>query len=89
MVLAPALALVQCTDLEETPTSVITPDNFFTTDAEVLGSLASVYAILRNSQWAYYNLSQISSDEQIVPLSNTWPSVTARAALRTSTLRST
>ncbi len=70
LLLAPtlALALLQgCTDLEENPTSVITPDNFFKTEQEVLGGLASVYAIMRNTQWGYYNLSAITSDEQIVP----------------------
>lgn len=68
--LAPTLAVVLlqgCTDLDEEPTSVITPENFFQTEQEVLGSLASVYAIMRNTTWAYYNLSEISSDELIVP----------------------
>ena len=49
------------------PASVITPDNFFKTEAEVLGSLASVYAIMRSTTWGYYNLSEISTDETIVP----------------------
>jgi hypothetical protein len=43
--LSPALAFVLlqgCTDLEENPTSVITPDNFFSSEAELLSSLASV-----------------------------------------------
>jgi len=56
-----------CTDLKESPTSSITPDNFYKTDAEVLGGLASVYAQLRATLWSYYNLSEITSDELIVP----------------------
>ncbi len=57
-----------CTDLEESPTSVITPDNFFLTEAEILGSLASVYAVLRNTTGdGYFMVSQVSSDEEIVP----------------------
>jgi hypothetical protein len=71
LLLAPALAvfvlLQGCTDLEESPTSVITPENFFQTEQEVLGSLASVYATMRNTQWGVYNLSSITTDEQIVP----------------------
>ena len=71
LLLAPALAAVVllqgCTDLEESPTSVITPENFFQTEQEVLGSLASVYGTLRNTQWGVYNLSSITTDEQIVP----------------------
>jgi hypothetical protein len=64
-----ALALLQgCTDLEENPTSVITPDNFFQTEQEILSSLASVYAVLRNATTEqYYNISNISSDETIAP----------------------
>jgi hypothetical protein len=65
--LLPVAVLLQCTDLNEEPTSVITPDNFFKTEAEVLGSLASVYAIMRSTTWSYYNLSEITSDEMIVP----------------------
>ena len=70
LLLCPALAFVVlqgCTDLEESPTSVITPDNFFQTDQEVLGSLASVYAVLRSTTDAYVNVSNISSDELIAP----------------------
>lgn len=59
-----------CTDLEETPTSAITPDNFFRTEEEVLGGLASVYAQLRSmlpGHGDYYNVIEVSSDEMIVP----------------------
>ncbi len=61
------MLLQGCKDLSESPTSVITPDNFFKTDAEVLGSLASVYAVMRNTTGAYYDVSNISSDELIAP----------------------
>jgi hypothetical protein len=66
----PAALLVAtpaCTDLEETPVSAITPNNFYRTDVEILGGLASVYAGLRNTMWGYYNLSQVTTDENIVP----------------------
>ncbi len=69
-----ALLVTQaCTDLNESPYSVITPDNFYRTEEEVLGGLASVYAGLRSSLWAYYNLSEVTTDEIIVPTrGNDW-----------------
>jgi starch-binding outer membrane protein, SusD/RagB family len=56
-----------CTDLTEVPKSAITPDNFYQNEGEVMAGLASVYAQLRGTLWGYYNLSQVSSDETIVP----------------------
>ncbi|HUG41318.1 MAG TPA: RagB/SusD family nutrient uptake outer membrane protein [Longimicrobiales bacterium] len=56
-----------CTDLEESPTSLITPENFYQTEEEVMGGLASIYSGLRATLWGYYNLSEISTDEMIVP----------------------
>ncbi len=74
LLLSPALAffLLGCTDLDEAPTSSITPDNFNRTEQEVLGSLAAVYSDLATVDnagllWSYYNMSEISSDEMIVP----------------------
>lgn len=62
LLLAPA-----CTDLTEVPSSSITPQNFYRNETEVLGGLASVYAQLRSTVDDYYNLSEISTDEMIVP----------------------
>jgi starch-binding outer membrane protein, SusD/RagB family len=56
-----------CTDLSETPTAAITPNNYFRTEQEVLGGLAGAYAALRPLVWNYYNLSQVSSEENVVP----------------------
>src|SRR5260370_17924463 len=58
-----------CTDLTETPISSITPSNFFHTEGEVLAALAGVYAGLRNtaSEGEYWGLSEVSSDEMVVP----------------------
>jgi len=63
------LPLQGCTDLTENPKSNITPGNFYRNEAEVLGGVASVYAMLRNdgTLWGYYNISEISTDEMIVP----------------------
>jgi hypothetical protein len=68
MLVAPALfAASACTDLDEVPVSAITPENFFKNEGEVISALAGVYAQLRPTLWGYYNLSQVSSDENIVP----------------------
>ena len=62
-----------CTDLDETPLSAITPENFYQTEDEVIGGLASVYSGLQGSLWGYYNLSEVSTDELIVPTrGNDW-----------------
>jgi hypothetical protein len=69
-VLLAALVLVPpaaCTDLTEVPNDALTPDNAFRTDAEILAGIASVYARLRSPMWGYYNLSEITTDEMLVP----------------------
>ena len=64
---AAVLALPGCTDLTETPVSAITPGNFFRNSDEVIGGVASVYAGLRGTMWGYYNISQVTTDENVVP----------------------
>ncbi|MFL5594984.1 MAG: RagB/SusD family nutrient uptake outer membrane protein, partial [Gemmatimonadaceae bacterium] len=66
LVLTPA-----CTDLTEVPQSSITPDNFYKNEIEATGGLASVYAGLRNFNEEYYNVSEVSTDEIIVPTRGT------------------
>ena len=60
-----------CTNLDEVPSSTITPGTFFANKAEVLAGLAGVYAQLRGAFpgycCAYYVLSEISTDELVVP----------------------
>ena len=60
-----------CTDLDEETFGVITPDQFFKTDAEIVAALAPVYAQLRAMTWNYYNISQHTSDETLVPTRGT------------------
>ncbi len=67
VVTASAVAIQGCTDLTETPTSAITPDNYYNTQAEIIGGVAGVYSTLRNTLDEYYNVSQVSTDEIIVP----------------------
>ena len=61
------LAAPACTDLTEVPQSAITPENFYRNADEALGGTASVYAQLRQTNENYYNISEISTDEMIVP----------------------
>jgi len=69
VVVALALPVQACTDLTENPKSLITPGSFFRTEAEVVGGVAGVYNLLRNdgTLWGYYNMSELSTDEMIVP----------------------
>lgn len=67
LLLLPVLALFQGCKLEENPVSVITPENFYQNAEEVLGGVAATYNQLRGTLWNYYNLSEISTDEMVVP----------------------
>ena len=62
-----------CTDLNETPPSLISTSNFFTNEAEVLAALAGVYAQLRTTapeggSGSLYRVNEVSSDEVVVPI---------------------
>ncbi|BBM73069.1 hypothetical protein RmaAA338_19340 [Rhodothermus marinus] len=61
------LILSSCTDLTEETFSVVTPENFYKTEKEITAALAPIYAQLRALEWNYWNLSQVSSDETVVP----------------------
>jgi hypothetical protein len=61
------LTTLGCTDLTESPSSTVTPDNFYRNEAEVLAGLASVYAQLRGTLDDYWYASEVSSDEIVVP----------------------
>ena len=56
-----------CTDLTEVPNDALTPANAFRTEEEILAGVASVYAALRGPMWGGYNLSEITTDEIVVP----------------------
>lgn len=56
-----------CTDLTEVPSSSITPENFYKNETEVRGGLVSVYAQLRGITGSYYQATETSTDEMIVP----------------------
>ena len=67
LLLLPVLAASQGCSLDENPVSVITPDNFYQNEEEVLGGLASVYADMRGMLEHNVILSEVSSDELVVP----------------------
>ena len=67
LVLGPVGLMVGCTDLKETPTSLITKDTFYKNSDEVFAGVTSVYANLRNNMEDYYALNTVSSAEGVVP----------------------
>jgi hypothetical protein len=79
-----ALPPLACTDLTEVPNDALTPDNAFKSDAELLAGIASVYARLRNPMWGYYNLSEITTDEIVVPTRGATGSTTAAGSRSTA-----
>jgi hypothetical protein len=65
---APApIVFSACTNLTEVPQDALTPNNAFKNEPEVLAGVASVYAQLRSMMDDRFNLSEVSSDEVIVP----------------------
>jgi starch-binding outer membrane protein, SusD/RagB family len=56
-----------CTNLTEVPKDALTPSNAFHSDAEVLAGVASVYAGLRGAEGDYFNVTEVTTDEIIVP----------------------
>ncbi len=66
LLLAPA-----CTDLTEVPQSSITPEHFYRNETEAIGGLASIYAGLRSLNGNFYQVTEVSTDEMIVPTRGT------------------
>ena len=65
---APApIVFSACTNLTEVPQDALTPNNAFKNEPEVLAGVASVYAQLRSMMDDRFNLSEVSTDEIIVP----------------------
>jgi starch-binding outer membrane protein, SusD/RagB family len=69
--LAAFLVAPACTDLTEVPQSSITPDHFYRNETEAVGGLASVYASLRDFANGYYEATEVTTDEVIVPTRGT------------------
>jgi hypothetical protein len=64
-------ALPGCTDLDENPTSTISPDNYYRNEQEIRGGLAGVYSSLRAVHENYWPVVQVSTDETVVPTRGT------------------
>ena len=67
--LALLVPLQGCTNLDENPASLITPNNFYRTESELLAALGGVYAQLRSTapEGNIYDINEISTDEEVVP----------------------
>lgn len=58
-----------CTDLVESPFSVITPESFYQNDDQVRAGLAAVYSQLNTASTGNYRyLSMIPSDDNVIPV---------------------
>ena len=62
-----SLSLQSCTDLTEPVYDAIPADQFLKTDAQVAAALGPAYGGLRGITWDWFNPSEASSDELIVP----------------------
>ena len=62
-----SLALSSCTDLTEPVYDSIPADQFLKTDAQISAALGPAYGGLRGITWDWFNPSEASSDELIVP----------------------
>lgn len=58
-----------CTDLAESPFSVITPDNFYQNDDQVRAGLAAVYSQFNTATTGNYRyMSMIPTDDDVIPV---------------------
>lgn len=63
-----AALIWSCTDLSENPLSVVTPDNFYQTEEELVAAVIPVYANLLGYSWGdYMFLQEVTSDEIFIP----------------------
>jgi len=62
-----SLALSSCTDLTEPVYDSIPADQFLKTDAQIAAALGPAYGGLRGITWDWFNPSEATSDELIVP----------------------
>ncbi|MDZ7359679.1 MAG: RagB/SusD family nutrient uptake outer membrane protein [candidate division KSB1 bacterium] len=62
------MAFWVCTNLDETPFSAVTPENFYRTEEELVAAVIPVYANLLNYSWGdYMFLQEVASDEIFIP----------------------
>src|SRR5205823_14210183 len=64
-----------CTNLDESPPSLITPRNFYSSESEAVAALAGIYVQLRltAAEGQIYDANEISTDVEVVQKSgNDW-----------------
>lgn len=66
-VVVSAMSLQSCTDLTEPVYDAIPADQFLKTDAQVAAALGPAYSGMRGITWDWFNPSEASTDELIVP----------------------
>jgi len=66
-VVVSAMSLQSCTDLTEPVYDAIPADQFLKTDAQVAAALGPAYSGMRGITWDWFNPSEATSDELIVP----------------------
>lgn len=67
MAMTSAVCLTSCTKLDEKVYSELTPDNFPTTPAQFVALSGPAYTPMRNYPDRFFNLSETTTDELIVP----------------------
>lgn len=72
LLVGPFFVLQGCTDLDEETFGAVTPENFYSTEAEFVAALAPVYAQLRSAGFGgYWTSSEITTDEAMIPTRGT------------------
>ncbi|MFQ5641052.1 MAG: RagB/SusD family nutrient uptake outer membrane protein [bacterium] len=66
-VLLISLLFWSCSNLDENPSSQVTPENFFQTEGELVAAVIPVYASLRDFNWDWHHSQEVPSDEIVVP----------------------
>src|ERR1051325_6435230 len=64
------VALHGWTNLDESPPSLITPRNFYSSESEAVAALAGIYAQLRSTapEGTIFDANEISTDEMVLPI---------------------
>ncbi|HET6569633.1 MAG TPA: RagB/SusD family nutrient uptake outer membrane protein [Rhodothermales bacterium] len=63
-----AFSLNGCTDLDEQVYGSVTAENFYRTPEEILAAVAPIYAQMRTLTGSYQEISELSSDEAVIPV---------------------
>jgi len=67
LTIASAVTISSCTKLDEKVESELTPDNFPATPEQFIALSGPAYTPMRSYPWQFFNLSETSTDECLVP----------------------